>query len=157
MKNYILFISFLLILSSCHVQVKSDEDSSKDTESISKEEALDLLHRWTKAYLEGDATTLDEILDETWLYAGSSDGKTTDKKSTIEEFSAADYKFSDISYENLEVNLYGDVAVVRGSETMVIVGNEGKDTTQLSLRFTDVYQKKNGKVRAISTHSSPIE
>lgn len=157
MKNYILFISFLLTLASCQVSVKTDEDRSKQPEAISKEEALDLLHRWTKAYLEGDSTSLDDILDETWLYAGSSDGKTTDKKTTIEEFSTADYKFSDISYENLEVNLYGDVAVVRGSETMVILGNEGKDTTQLSLRFTDVYQKKNGKVRAVSTHSSPID
>ena len=155
-KIFLLFIA-VVCLGSCQIDIKSDNPDPKETETITEEEALNLLHRWTKAYLEGDASELNEILDDTWLYSGSSDGKTTDKDATIAEFSSADYIFGDITYENLEVELYGDIAVVRGSEDMVIIGKSQPDTTRLSLRFTDVYQKKNGKIRAISTHSSPID
>lgn len=117
---------------------------------------MNLLHKWTDAYLAGDATPWHEILDESWVYSGSSDGSVSDKEATIEEFANADYTFQAIVYERLDVRLYDDVAIVRGSERMVIVGNSGKDTTKLRLRFTDVYQKKDGKIKAIATHSSPI-
>jgi hypothetical protein len=147
----------LIILScSCKNSEKSNEELKPITEKITEEEALNLLHKWTNAYLSGDVAPLNEVLDESWIYSGSSNGKVSDKAATIEEFSNADYKFQDISYEQLDVQLYDDVAVVRGSETMVIIGNSGKDTTKLKLRFTDVYQKQDGKIRAISTHSSPI-
>lgn len=156
-RRIFVLVSLVLLISSCRLDVSTDKKDSLNTETITEKEALDLLHRWTEAYLQGDADALENILDDSWLYSGSADGKTTNKHATIEEFSSADYKFEDITYENLEVDLYGAIAVVRGSETMVIVGNSGKDTTQLSLRFTDVYQKKDGEIRAISTHSSPVE
>ncbi len=156
-RRIFVLVSLALLISSCRLDVSTDKKDSFNTETITEKEALDLLHRWTEAYLQGDADALENILDDSWLYSGSADGKTTNKRATIEEFSSADYKFEDITYENLEVDLYGAIAVVRGSETMVIVGNSGMDSTQLSLRFTDVYQKKDGVIRAISTHSSPID
>ncbi len=156
-SRIIVLFGLALLISSCRVDVSTDKGDNYNTEMISEAEALDLLHRWTEAYLQGDADALENILDDSWLYSGSADGKTTNKRATIEEFSSADYKFEDITYDNLEVSLYGSIAVVRGSETMVIVGSSGKDTTRLSLRFTDVYQKKDGEIRAISTHSSPID
>ena len=146
----------VLTLGSCKNSEESKNNIDHEIDTISEQEALDLLHKWTDAYLTGNAEPLKEILDDTWIYSGSPDGKTSDKKSTIEEFSNADYGFGDISYQDLEVKLYGDVAVVRGSERMLIVGSSN-DTTTLRLRFTDVYQKKNGLVKAISTHSSPIK
>jgi|GEM_PF-3021597 len=141
---------------SCKEAQKPKEQPEPMLDQITEEEALDLLHEWTAAYLAGDADALDGVLDETWIYSGSEDGSTSDKAATIKEFSNADYTFSEITYDNVEVRLYGDIAVVRGSEKMVIVGGSGEDTTRLGLRFTDVYQKSEGKVKAIATHSSPI-
>ena len=156
MKHTIIFSLLLITLFSCKNHEAAKSETSAAVEQITEKEALDLLHKWTQAYLNGDAGVLDEVLDESWVYSGSADGSVSDKASTIEEFSNADYSFGDISYQNLAVRLYGDVAVVRGSETMEIVGSSGLDTTLLQLRFTDVYQKKDGQVRAIATHSSPI-
>ncbi|WP_299531734.1 nuclear transport factor 2 family protein [Ulvibacterium sp.] len=156
MKKVIVFMVLAIIAGSCRDREKPNETPKTVVEKITEEEALGLLHQWTGAYLAGDAAPLREILDESWVYSGSSDGTVSDKDATITEFANADYTFKDIVYEGLDVRLYGDVAVVRGSESMVIVGNSGGDTTKLRLRFTDVYQKKDGKIKAIATHSSPI-
>ncbi len=156
MKNTIYIIAAFAMVTACNPAAETGKETNT-VEKITEEEALELLHTWTNAYLKGDAEPLKEVLDESWVYSGSSDGSTSDKQATIEEFSNADYFFEDITYENLDVRLFGDIAVVRGMESMVILGSSKQDTTILSLRFTDVYQKKDGKVKAISTHSSPIE
>lgn len=155
MKKFVSILVLALMLVACNQAVEQKEERIVD--KITKNEALELLHTWTDAYLKGNADLLNEVLDDSWIYSGSPDGSTSNKVATIEEFSSADYSFDDIAYENLDVRLYGDIAVVRGQEKMVILGNSKQDTTTLSLRFTDVYQKKDGKIRAISTHSSPIE
>ena len=117
-KRIIILFGLALLISSCRVDVSTDKGDKYNAEMISEAEALDLLHRWTEAYLQGDADALENILDDSWLYSGSANGKTTNKRATIEEFSSADYKFEDITYENLEVNLYGAIAVVRGSKSV---------------------------------------
>lgn len=157
MKQIILISLIALVISSCADAATKLDKKDEKVEIISEEEALKLLHSWTDFYLKGDALGLNEILDDSWKYSGSSDGRTTDKQATMEEFSNADYSFHSITYDDLEVNLYSDIAVIRGTEEMVIIGSSGTDTTKLALRFTDVYQKKNGKVKAIATHSSPID
>lgn len=157
MKNTILVFVLVIWTVSCKNSEKPKEEQQPIVEKITEEEALNLLHTWTNAYLSADATALDSVLHESWVYSGSPNGEVSNKAATLEEFSTADYTFHDISYEQLDIQLYEDVAVVRGSETMIIIGNSAKDTTTLSLRFTDVYQKQNGVVKAIATHSSPIE
>ncbi len=155
-RNFVVLVCFIVLGASCKQKEQSME-MQPPTEQITEDEALGLLHTWTDAYLKGNAEKLNDILDDTWQYSGSADGSTSNKEQTIDEFSQADYSFDAIDYEDVEVKLYGDVAVVRGKETMVILGSSKLDTTILSLRFTDVYQKKDGEIRAIATHSSPME
>ena len=93
MKNVIALIVLVTSCSACSYTSNLNEKKEPIIEKITKEEALNLLHQWTDAYLTGDAARLDEVLDESWVYSGSSDGKTTHKAATIEEFSNADYKF----------------------------------------------------------------
>ena len=155
MKKTVVLLTGILALSACN-QVEKPQQQEVVSETITKDEALGLLHTWTNAYLSGDAAPLIEVLDDSWVYSGSGDGSTSNKVATIDEFSSADYSFDEIKYQNLDVRLYGDIAVVRGSERMVILDSTKQDTTILRLRFTDVYQKKDGKVKAIATHSSPI-
>ncbi|MCL6267794.1 nuclear transport factor 2 family protein [Flagellimonas myxillae] len=151
-----LTMAVMVVFAACK-QTETPVVEPEIVDEITKEEALDLLHTWTNAYLKGDAGPLIEVLDDSWVYSGSGDGSTSNKIATIDEFSTADYSFDEIKYHDLDVQLYGDVAVVRGWEKMVILGSDKQDTTILKLRFTDVYQKKEGKVRAIATHSSPME
>ena len=156
MKKLLVCLLLAMTINACKNSERTENTIQLETDSITKEEALDLLHEWTDAYLKGDANPLNEILDETWVYSGSPDGSLSNKLATIEEFSNADYKFAAITYDGLDVRIYNDIAIVTGSEVMAITGSSGTDTTKLRLRFTDVYIKKNGEIKAISTHSSPI-
>lgn len=157
MGRIIVLLVLALIGFSCNNIKNNNQEEKEIVEKITKEEASHLLYKWTNAYLTGNVTPLHDILDKSWIYSGSPNGQTSDKAATIEEFSNADYKFQEIKYEGVDIQLYNDIAIIRGSEKMVIVGNSGKDTTIVKLRFTDVYEKKNGKIKAIATHSSPIE
>ncbi|AWX45828.1 hypothetical protein HME9304_02858 [Flagellimonas maritima] len=156
MKKTTILLLMAILSVSCKNKNGIHQEQKGDVVKITEEEALNLLHTWTNAYLAGDVNSLNEVLDNSWAYSGSADGKVSDKTTTIEEFSNADYTFHNISYDDLSTHIYGDIAIVRGKESMVIVGSSGEDTTKLRLRFTDVYQKIDGKIRAISTHSSPI-
>lgn len=156
MKNVVSLISLITLIITFSCKNEPNQAQASMVDKINKEEALNLLHQWTDAYLTGNAARLEEVLDESWIYAGSANGKTTTKAATIEEFANADYKFQNITYKDLDVRLYDDIAIVRGAETMVITDESGNNPVTLRLRFTDVYQKKEGIVRAISTHSSPI-
>lgn len=156
MKKLLFILLIGITFSSCNDSQATKVEVQQDVNKITKEEAMDLLKKWTDAYLAGDAKLLNEVLDDNWIYSGSADGSVSNKSATIEEFSNADYKFSNIAYDDLDVSLFNDIAVVRGSETMEIIGSSGNDTTIIKLRFTDVYKKENGKIKAISTHSSPI-
>ncbi len=156
MKTSIFLTIAVLMFTACNqtVEPKTEKEA---VEKITQDEALKLLHTWTDAYLKGDAEVLEDLLDDTWVYSGSPDGSTSNKTATIEEFSNADYSFDEIKYQDLDVRVYDDIAVVRGWERMVILDSSKQDTTILKLRFTDVYKKSDGKVRAIATHSSPMD
>ena len=146
------------VLFSCAQDHKADlVKQEQKADLVTEEEALQLLHDWTQAYLDGNAEPLNDILDPSWVYSGSADGKTTSKAQNIAEFSTADYSIDAIDYKDLKVAIYDDIAVLRGIETMVILDSSRQDSTILTLRFTDVYKKKDGVLRAISTHSSPVE
>jgi hypothetical protein len=155
-----MFVRFILICSLFAVNsCKKDASKSNITLSqmISKEEVLQTLNSWKDAYLLNRTAPLYDILDDSWIYSGSSDGSVATKAEAIEEFNTKDYHFADIIYSNLDVVCYDDIAIIRGTEELVIVNNTNLDTAIINLRFTDVYQKKNNKIKAISTHSSPIK
>ncbi len=123
---------------------------------ITEQDVLTVLERWEEAYKTRDTEVMEEILDDQWFYAGSGDGSLSSKKATIEELRTADYQFLSMDLNDLDINYFSDIAVVRGRELLSMRLANG-DTLRLKLRFTDVYKKTGGITRAISTHSSPVE
>ena len=75
----------------------------------------------------------------------------------IEELKTAGYYYSEIIYSDLQTRVYDDIAIITGKEKLVIVDKKTTDSVTIHLRFTDVYKSFDGKVKAISTHSSPFD
>ncbi|MEM9647738.1 MAG: nuclear transport factor 2 family protein [Bacteroidota bacterium] len=125
-------------------------------ETINEEEAVYALNAWKDAYLTNNIASVDTIVHSSWVYSGSSNGRTSDKGAMLDELRTAGYYFAEIVYDDVETRTYGNTAIVTGREKMLIVDKITLDTTVVRLRFTDVYQKLKGKVQALSTHSSPI-
>ncbi len=145
----------LLVAVSLQAIMLCTNVQAEDT--VTEKEALKLLYDWREAYLTRSYQPLDQIMHDDWQYAGSAHGKTTNKIDAINGFKSADFDYTSITYDNLEVSIYGNTAVVRGTEELILVGHADKKETVVNLRFTDVYYKEDGVLRAIATHTSPIE
>lgn len=141
-------VIWLGIISTC----SKPEQSNNITEA----EVRDILARWETAYVTRDTAMMNDILHDEWIYAGSKDGSITDKEASIYELANSDYAFLSMDFEDLDIKLYSDIAIARAREVLSMQLSNG-DTVQIPLRFTDVYQKKNGQIKCLSTHSSPIE
>ena len=123
-------------------------------EQITKAEVHETLLRWAQAMLDNRLEPQQQLLDDTWMYSGSDDGMTTSKEKALGNFKRGETSLKGVAFEDTIVRIYGDVAIVTGKEELLFV--EKNDTNRVYLRFTDVFRKKDGKVTALSTHSSPI-
>lgn len=149
------FMNLLKVEGEWKIVSKIFYKEIKTPENDLKTAALDLLDRWTQAYLDRDFFVLENILAENYTYQGSLDGKKITKTQSIEGFRKANYSFKDIQMEDVQVRTFGNTAILTGKETLILEEN-GK-ITSLQLRFTDVYTIIGGWLQAVSTHSSPIE
>ena len=93
------------------------------------------------------------------MYSGGSDGKTSGKTGSGRRTCVTtDDLLDDVILNDLKIRIYDNIAVATGSRgTRQCRYAKTVDTTKFQLRFTDVYRKSDGKIKAISTHSSPID
>lgn len=125
------------------------------SERIRAEDIDAVFANWLKAMKTRDAELLSSVLHDQWLYAGTGDGSTTSKSANIQHLKQADYTITKVDFSDMNYRYFDDIAIVTGREVLHIQ-NENGEISQVNLRFTDVFQKKNGEVKALSTHSSPI-
>ena len=149
----------LITLVGCQQKAPQTTPQTPTTpqlESISKEECMALLDRWEEAMMEKDSVKLKSVLHPSYYYAGSPDGSLANRQAMMEWVAGDPGQLLSQQFNDMDIQIYQNVAIVRGWEIMTALTAEG-DTTKYKLRFTDVYQKENGVVQALSTHSSPMD
>jgi ketosteroid isomerase-like protein len=106
---------------------------------------LEIDHSWGEAEQKQDAATLNWILDDSFLYVGSS-GKVSSKSDFVDEIRSM--KILSYSITGEIARSYGQTGVVTGEwrGRWSADGKEGKDR----LRFTAVYTKRDGKWYAVA-------
>ncbi|MTI20697.1 nuclear transport factor 2 family protein [Fulvivirga sp. RKSG066] len=149
--KYSIYLTFVLALFGCSHSSMELEKSTHITENDVKE----LMKKWELAYQQRDTVLFREVLDDSYQYSGNVDGTSVDKHGMINELATAGYTFLSINFTDFSIDYYEDIAIIRGREAINLLIDQ--DTATFHLRFTDVYQKRNGKTQAIATHSSPIE
>ena len=158
MKHLILGL-LLVALIGCQQQPRETTPQTPTTpqpESISKEECMALLDRWEEAMMQKDSLKLKSVLHPNYYYAGSPDGSLANRQAMMEWVATDPGQLLSQEFHDMDVQIYQNIAIVRGWEIMTSLTAQG-DTTEYKLRFTDVYQKKDGVVQALSTHSSPMD
>lgn len=145
---------FMLTFSAC----SNAESETKEVanETIRAAEVHAVSKKWANAMLQNDAKAITEVLDDTWVYSGGGDGSTANKASVMANMKPGPTGLKGITLMDTITRLYGNFAVLTGHEELVLVDLDSRDTSRIYLRFTDVFKKDNGKVTAVSTHSSPI-
>jgi uncharacterized protein (TIGR02246 family) len=121
--------------------------------SADEQALLQLERDWTAAWLNQDAAAMDAILAEG--YVENANGQTTPKKQYVADMKAGIYKVESSEASDMRAVVFGDQAVVNGI-SMTKGTKRGKDDSGKS-RWTDVYEKRDGRWRAVVSYIVKIE
>ena len=153
-----------LIVAVCFVGPVLAESASQTTTSdikkvadtsaalvAAEKELIQLENDWAKAYLTGDVKALDRIVAEGWALTGA-DGDVYSKAEDIADVASGAFVATLFEVADLKVKIFGDTAVVTGRQTLRAT-YKGKDASAV-YRITDVWQRREGRWQAITTHLS---
>jgi ketosteroid isomerase-like protein len=117
-------------------------------------EVRELEERFMAAVAERDIDFLEHHLGEEFTLTTGRPGHETRGRAEWLEVTATAYEIRSFRFEELDVLMYGDIAVVRcrySQEAMM----GGADRSQTYL-MTDVWHRRQGAFRLVSRHISPL-
>ena len=117
---------------------------------------LQLEEELAQALLKKDPEPLYRILDEGYILTNAI-GSIKTKEQTINKFhnSVDECSFFSVTNGDLRVRLYGDAAVVTG--TQVQHATKHDQLVFVKLRFTSMYAKREGNWKLVAGHKSETE
>jgi len=106
-----------------------------------------------QAALSGDTDFFEKHLTSKYLGIGG-DGRLRTKPETIQEFKSGAVKYQSIDEHDVQVNMYGNAAVVDSRASVKMTAN-GKPISG-DFRATFVYVKQGGVWREASFQATPV-
>ena len=106
-----------------------------------------------KAFIAADRAALTSLLGDDLTYTHSS-GRLDGKAAIIEAITSGKTQYHTMVPEDVQVRLYGDVAVLTG-RAAVNVTNDGQ-LLDLKLRFMSVYVKRDGRWQFVAWQSTRV-
>lgn len=122
---------------------------------LAESTALLYLERdWNQAEMKGDTAWFERMLTSDYTGVDGRTGKTSSKAENIADIKTNTTDSANLS--GLDVRLKGDTAVITG-----LSHNKGKDgkgaAFDRTIRFTDVWVKRDGKWQVLSSHGSDVK
>ena len=105
------------------------------------------------AMVKADTAALDKLLAPELVYTHG-DARRIDKAAFISDFKTGAFKYVTIDPKEINVKVYGDVAVVAGAAAMQIVNNGAPASIQI--RYTNVHVKRNGAWQMVAWQATRI-
>lgn len=118
-----------------------------------KLELKQIQQRLITAWINGDRETIDAILADDWAVTDPG-GRVLTKAQVMAELDSGERKLESGTIDEINVRLFGDVAVVTGKTAAT--GSYQGTSVSVSFRFTDVFVKKDGNWRAVASHATMI-
>lgn len=162
MKRNLFLIIAVLTASLCSCAVGNQSAASLSTPvaaatSAQTENVEQTIRRLdserSQAIVRGDTATLERIYADDYSNVGTS-GAVRNKAQAIADNKSGALKIESQSFDNVNVRVYGDAAIVTGLVTQK-GQDKGKDISG-QIRFTRVYVKRNGQWRIVAGHSSRV-
>ncbi len=110
-------------------------------------------HARFAAMIKADTAALDKLLAPELIYTHG-DARRIDKAAFISDFKTGAFKYLTIDPKEINVKVYGDVAVVAGAAAMQIVNNGAPASIQI--RYTNVHVKRNGAWQMVAWQATRI-
>jgi hypothetical protein len=130
--------------------VETPDPTAADREAIRAR-----LHDWISAMIQRDPAAMDQILGQdfqTTTYGG----RLLDRASDIAAVtSLSDFRLLSVATRELDIRVYGDAAVVRGSVT--VLERRGEETRSEPIRVTQTWIRQAGGWRLVADQSTRVE
>ena len=121
--------------------------------TAAEQELIKLENDWSEAVVKRDGTLLQRLFAEEYAFTDQ-DGVVWNKTQDIANVTSGVTRTSSYKLEDLKVRLYGDVAVVTGSNTIKATF-QGRDIGG-KYRFTDVFVKRSGAWQVVTTQGTLV-
>src|SRR5689334_12320683 len=108
---------------------------------------------WTDAGLKKDVAAMDKIVADDWIGLDFQ-GKTVTKAQMLAELKSGTSSSSSIDLGEMKVRVFGDTAVVTGSDTEKST-YKGKDSSGKYV-WTDIFVKRNGRWQPVASQSTKL-
>jgi ketosteroid isomerase-like protein len=109
---------------------------------------------WAQSTVKNGASAVDQFEADD-IFSTDPGGRLTDKTQDKKDLSSGDLKFESMELADMTVHVYGNTAVVNGTNTLK--GNyKGQDISG-KYRFTDTWVKRNGKWQVAASHSTKVQ
>lgn len=146
MKRILILIAILLALPLLALAQNPKQTSS---DAAAEQELKNLVRAWDDAVVKGDTATLDRILAAEFSFVGGVDKSRF--LAVMGSKSPDTFVESAVSTE-VQVQVYGDTAVLTGLDTMS-GKNKGQPYTEKWL-YMDVWVKRDGRWQCVKTYSA---
>ena len=123
------------------------EAATAESEAVAALHALNA--EYIRAFLESDVAWYAEHLSDDFV-CSLADGRRIGKDEFLERTKGAP-GVTDLTYEEIDVRPLGDVALVHGVTHFRRNGEPG------STRYTDVWQRRDGRWLAVAAHLTRVE
>jgi ketosteroid isomerase-like protein len=148
-------LTFIIGISASAVwRVTSTPIDKGQRARADEQELLQMEQDYINAERRADVEFFDRIYASDFYLTGS-DGTVLNREQALEEISASKGLYKEMYHSDVQVQLYGDTAVVTGRWRGKIGASDG-DTTEQT-RWTDMFVRRDGRWLLASTHVTSID
>jgi ketosteroid isomerase-like protein len=154
MKRIWAFVGLVAVATSLGLGQTADKQKKPKAGKADVEQVLmQMEHDGNEATAKKDGATLGKFLADDWVYQGP--GGTQTKAEALAALTSEDQKFDSITLGDMKVRVFGNTAVVTGSEDEKS-SYKDKDTSGHYL-WTDVFVKRQGHWQLVASQATPME
>jgi len=110
-------------------------------------------HNWADAYVKRDPSFVQRLAADNFIFIGP-DGNSVGKADYVKAMTGPTV-FTTFDLAELKVRTVGDVAIVTGTAAITAKTSDKDESGKYA--FTDVFAKKGGEWRAISSQVTPVK
>ena len=143
-------LSWMLAAALLAAAATADAQSARST----RETLIELERSWNDAVYSGDVEVIDRLLADEFL-GTYDDGSRGDKAREIDLVANFNQAVISAVQDDFRVAIYGDTAVVWF--TLHLVGLRQGQEAELTLRYTDVWIRRDGRWQCVSAHSTRVQ
>jgi uncharacterized protein (TIGR02246 family) len=146
-----IFAIAVVAFSAAAIAAGQEQNAITEPGTIVEQAIRKIDNERIQAQIHADAAALKRIYADDFLGVGPS-GTVRTKPQVISDFTSGALKFQSIITDDVQVRVYGNVAVETGRSTMN--GQDRGKAVPRDTRFTRVWVKQHGHWRLVANHYS---